>query len=68
MDINKTTEQVQTDSKTNIKEQSKELWIFQYDNEPDIDKKELENLIGINIFYLVYIYIYIFINFIYIYF
>ncbi|OUM62937.1 hypothetical protein PIROE2DRAFT_61564 [Piromyces sp. E2] len=45
MDISKTTEQMQTDSKTNIKEQSKELWIFQYDNEPDINQKELENLI-----------------------
>jgi len=58
MDISKTNEQ-QKDEGKDIKEKSKELWLFQFDNELDVDQKELENLIG-SISFLYNIFLFIF--------
>jgi len=47
MDINKTNESVKDDLNNNLEEKYKELWIFQYNNESNIDQKYIERLTGI---------------------
>ncbi|KAG4085642.1 hypothetical protein H8356DRAFT_964135 [Neocallimastix lanati (nom. inval.)] len=44
MDINKTNESVKDDLNNNLEEKYKELWIFQYNNESNIDQKYIERL------------------------
>lgn len=46
MDINKTNEQMENTESNNLNENCKELWIFQYDTEINLDQKYFEKLTG----------------------